>query len=252
MTDSVGVAGGADVLGSSQLTFGSDLVSAGWLEEIGHPEVSSRRGREPVAEVRLYDALKRFLDIVGGLAGLVILSPLVLVVALVMKLTDNGSVLYRHSRVGLRGQEFTCYKFRTMVPNADEMKSNIQHNNHHEDDRTFKIPDDPRVTTFGWWLRRTSIDEVPQLWNVVKGDMSLVGPRPPIPEEVERYASADMGRLLVKPGLTCIWQVSGRSELAFPIQLRLDLEYIETRNLWLDLRLILLTIPAILSGRGAY
>jgi lipopolysaccharide/colanic/teichoic acid biosynthesis glycosyltransferase len=250
MTDSVGVAGGADYLGS--MTFGSDLVAAGWRDEIGHDEVSSRGGREPIAEARLYDALKRFLDIVGGLAGLVILSPLVLVVALITKLTDNGSVLYRHSRVGLHGQEFTCYKFRTMVPDADEMKPDILHMNHHDDDRTFKLPCDPRLTRFGRWLRRASIDEVPQLWNVVKGDMSLVGPRPPIPEEVERYTQADMGRLLVKPGLTCIWQVSGRSELAFPIQLRLDLEYIETRSLWLDLKLVLLTIPAILSGRGAY
>src|SRR5262249_45903656 len=150
------------------------------------------------------------------------------------------------------GREFTCYKFRTMVPNADEMKPNVLHMNHHDDDRTFKVPHDPRLTWFGRWLRRASIDEVPQLWNVVKSDMSLVGPRPPIPEEVERYSLADKRRLVVKPGLTCIWQVSGRSELAFPIQLRLDLEYIETRSLWLDLKLIVLTIPAVLSARGAY
>jgi lipopolysaccharide/colanic/teichoic acid biosynthesis glycosyltransferase len=139
-----------------------------------------------------------------------------------------------------------------MVANADEMKSDLHHSNHHDDDRTFKIPDDPRVTAFGRWLRRTSIDEVPQLWNVVKGDMSLVGPRPPIPDEVERYTPADKGRLQVKPGLTCIWQVSGRSELAFPIQLRLDLDYIEHRSLWLDVKLVMLTIPAVLSARGAY
>ena len=250
MTDSVGVAGGADLLDSGQRIFGSDLVVA--VLRVGQDEVSSCTWPEPVAKARLYEILKRFLDIVGGVAGLVILSPLILVVALITKLTDNGLVLYRHSRVGLRGQEFTCYKFRTMVPDADETKSDIQHNNHHNDDRTFKIPDDPRVTTFGRWLRRTSIDEVPQLWNVVKGDMSLVGPRPPIPEEVERYTPADMGRLRVKPGLTCIWQVSGRSELSFPIQLHLDLEYIEMRSLWLDLKLILLTIPAVLTARGAY
>src|SRR5262249_45044966 len=137
MTDSVGVAGGAD---SGQLICGSDLVVALWREEIGRDEVSSRAWREPVAKAQLYEILKRFLDIVGGVAGLVILSPLILVVVLITKLTGNGPVLYRHSRVGLRGQEFTCYKFRTMVPNADEMKSDIHHNNHHGDDRTFKIP----------------------------------------------------------------------------------------------------------------
>jgi lipopolysaccharide/colanic/teichoic acid biosynthesis glycosyltransferase len=216
----------------------NDLATPDWLEP-----VDKRRG---------YAVLKRFLDIVGGLTGLLLLSPLLLVVAAIIKLFEGGPVLYRHTRIGLQGQEFTCYKFRTMVPNADGMKSDIQHGNHHDDDRSFKIRSDPRVTPFGLWLRRTSIDEVPQLWNVVKGDMSLVGPRPPIPEEVSRYTLADMRRLLVKPGLTCIWQVSGRSELAFPIQLHLDLQYIKHRSLLLDLKLILLTIPAVLSRRGAY
>jgi lipopolysaccharide/colanic/teichoic acid biosynthesis glycosyltransferase len=208
--------------------------------------------RKPGAEEPLYSAVKRLLDIIGGLAGLILFSPLIFVVAAVTKLMDGGPALYRHTRVGLHGQEFICYKFRTMISNADEMKSDILHDNHHDDDRTFKIKSDPRVTSLGWWLRRASIDEVPQLWNVVKGDMSLVGPRPPIPEEVERYSSVDMRRLLVKPGLTCIWQVSGRSELAFPIQLHLDLQYIEHRSFWLDVKLIVMTIPAVLSARGAY
>src|SRR5262245_22905051 len=132
MTDSVGVAYGADLLDSGQLICGSDLVVAVWREEIGRDEVSSRAWREPVTIARLYEILKRFLDILGGIAGLVILSPLVLVVALIIKLTGDGPVLYRHSRVGLRGREFTCYKFRTMVPDADEMKSNIRHDNHHD------------------------------------------------------------------------------------------------------------------------
>jgi lipopolysaccharide/colanic/teichoic acid biosynthesis glycosyltransferase len=215
-------------------------------------ELWSPDWREPVAEAGFYAALKRLLDIVGGLAGLVILFPVICVVAAITKLIDGGPVLYPHLRVGLRGQEFTCYKFRTMVSGADRMKCDIQHRNHHDDNRTFKVPDDPRVTPLGRWLRRTSIDEVPQLWNVVKGDISLVGPRPPIPEEVECYTPADMRRLLVKPGLTCIWQVSGRSDLPFPIQLRLDLHYIEHRNFWFDLKLILLTIPAVLRARGAY
>jgi lipopolysaccharide/colanic/teichoic acid biosynthesis glycosyltransferase len=227
-------------------------VATSLREESQQGELSNRHWREPLAEAPSYVAVKRLLDIIGGLAGLIIYSPLIFVVAAVTKLMDGGPVLYRHTRVGLHGQEFICYKFRTMISNADEMKSGMLHDNHHDDDRTFKIKRDPRVTPFGLWLRRASIDEVPQLWNVVKGDMSLVGPRPPIPEEVERYTLADMRRLSVKPGLTCIWQVSGRSELSFPIQLRLDLQYIKKRNLWLDLKLILLTIPAVLTQRGAY
>lgn len=227
-------------------------VVASPREESRQNELSSPDWREPIAEARFYVEVKRLLDILGGLAGLVLLSPVIFVVAAITKLIDGGPVLYRHSRVGLHGEEFTCYKFRTMVLDADQMKDDIAHTNHHDDDRTFKVPNDPRITRFGFWLRRNSIDEVPQLWNVVKGDMSLVGPRPPIPEEVERYTLADMRRLLVKPGLTCIWQVSGRSELSFPIQLRLDLHYIKHRSLWLDLKLILLTIPAVLTARGAY
>jgi lipopolysaccharide/colanic/teichoic acid biosynthesis glycosyltransferase len=221
-------------------------------EEPSQNEVSLCHWPELVPNSRLYSTLKRLLDIAGGLTGLVLFSPLILVAAFIVKLIDNGPALYRHTRVGLRGQQFTCYKFRTMVPDADRLKCEMAHKNHHNDDRTFKVPDDPRVTSFGRWLRRTSIDEVPQLWNVVKGDMSLVGPRPPIPEEVKRYTSSDKRRLLVKPGLTCIWQVSGRSELSFPVQVRLDLLYIRKRSLWLDLKLILLTVPAVLTRRGAY
>jgi lipopolysaccharide/colanic/teichoic acid biosynthesis glycosyltransferase len=231
----------------SQVNLGPNRVFAKRLCEL-----SSFDWPEPVAEARFYAALKRFLDIVGGLAGLIVLFPVIVVVAAITKLIDGGPVLYPHLRVGLSGQEFTCYKFRTMVCGADRMKCDIQHRNHHDDNRTFKVPDDPRVTPFGRWLRRTSIDEVPQLWNVVKGDISLVGPRAPIPDEVARYTPTDMMRLRVKPGLTCIWQVSGRGDLPFPIQLRLDLHYIAHRSLWLDLRLILLTIPAVLGARGAY
>jgi len=233
------------------------LPSHSLVRQVNQGQVFARpRGgllkRESVAEGQLYDVLKRLLDIVGGLAALIILFPVIALVAAITKLIDGGPVLYPHLRVGLRGREFTCYKFRTMVSGADRMKCDIHHRNHHGDNRTFKMPDDPRVTPFGRWLRRASIDEVPQLWNVVKGNMSLVGPRPPIPEEVERYTPADMRRLLVKPGLTCIWQVSGRSELAFPVQLRLDLQYIEHRSLALDLKLIALTVPAVLRARGAY
>src|SRR6201999_1312171 len=163
---------------------------------------------------------KRATDIVGSIFGLVLLSPLIAAVALIVKLTDGGPVFYAHTRVGKWGREFQCFKFRSMVVNADHIKAEIAHLNTHDDHRTFKVPDDPRVTRIGRWVRRASIDEVPQLWNVLRGEMSLVGPRPPVPLEVEHYNLDDMQRLLVKPGLTCIWQVSGRSRLAFSKQLQ--------------------------------
>lgn len=200
----------------------------------------------------LYLFAKRTTDIVGSALGLVLLSPLIAVVALLVKLSDGGPVFYPHTRVGKWGREFQCLKFRTMVVNAENTKAEIAHLNTHDDHRTFKVPDDPRVTRIGRWVRRASLDEVPQLWNVLLGNMSLVGPRPPVPLEVERYNLDDMQRLLVKPGLTCIWQVSGRSRLPFTKQLEMDLEYIEQRNYWLDLKLMLRTLPAVLSADGAY
>lgn len=200
----------------------------------------------------LYDSIKRCIDIVISATALIILSPLLLLSAVVVKVTDGGSVFYKHTRVGERGSEFSCYKFRSMVVNAEKMKAELAFFNSHDDHRTFKIPNDPRVTSFGRLMRRTSIDELPQLWNVLKGDMSIVGPRPPVVTEVEQYTWDDMQRLAVKPGLTCIWQVSGRSRLPFPEQLKMDLEYIENRSLALDLKLIAQTIPAVLSADGAY
>jgi len=208
--------------------------------------------RELPAGGSTYVVVKRILDVVGGMVGLIVLSPMIAVVAAITKLIDGGPALYPHTRVGLEGRDFTCYKFRTMVPNADQIKGDLSDSNIHNDDRTFKLPNDPRVTPFGKLLRRSSFDEVLQLWNVVKGEMSLVGPRPPIPEEVERYSLSDTRRFQVKPGLTCTWQVLGRSRLPFPVQLNLDLQYIEQRSIWLDLKLILLTIPAVISAKGAY
>ena len=199
-----------------------------------------------------YGSIKRCMDIVISATALLILSPLLLLSAVVVKVTDGGSVFYKHTRVGEGGSEFTCYKFRSMVVNAEKMKAELAFFNSHDDHRTFKIPNDPRVTSFGRLMRRTSIDELPQLWNVLKGDMSIVGPRPPVVTEVEQYTWDDMQRLAVKPGLTCIWQVSGRSRLPFPEQLKMDLEYIENRSLALDLKLMAQTIPAVLSADGAY
>ncbi len=200
----------------------------------------------------VYQVAKRALDIVMSALLLILLSPLLLLSALFVKLTDGGSVFYPHIRVGEGGNEFTCYKFRSMVVNAEKMKAELAFYNSHDDQRTFKIPDDPRVTWIGRWMRRTSVDELPQLLNVLKGEMSIVGPRPPVVSEVEQYTWDDMQRLAVKPGLTCIWQVSGRSRLPFPEQLKMDVEYIENRSLALDLKLIVLTIPAVLSADGAY
>jgi lipopolysaccharide/colanic/teichoic acid biosynthesis glycosyltransferase len=200
----------------------------------------------------IYLFAKRVTDIVGSFLALVVLSPLIAVIALLIKLQDGGPVFYPHIRVGKWGREFRCLKFRTMVVNADHLKPEIAHLNTHEDDRTFKVPDDPRITTIGRLLRRTSLDEVPQLWNVLMGNMSIVGPRPPVVLEVERYNLDDMQRLMVKPGLTCIWQVSGRSRLPFPKQLEMDLAYIQNRNYWLDLKLMLKTLPAVFSADGAY
>lgn len=199
-----------------------------------------------------YNLAKRVLDVAISVTLLVLLSPVLLASAILVKLTDGGAIFYPHTRVGEGGNEFTCYKFRSMVVNAEQMKANLAFFNSHDDQRTFKIPDDPRVTWIGRWMRRTSVDELPQLWNVLKGDMSVVGPRPPVCSEVEQYSWDDMQRLAVKPGLTCIWQVSGRSRLPFPEQLRMDLEYIEKRSLALDLKLIALTVPAVLSADGAY
>jgi lipopolysaccharide/colanic/teichoic acid biosynthesis glycosyltransferase len=200
----------------------------------------------------VYVFAKRATDVVGSIIGLLILSPLIAVIALLIKLSDRGPVFYPHTRVGKWGREFRCFKFRTMVVNADHIKAELGHLNTHDDCRTFKVPDDPRITWIGRWVRRASIDEIPQLWNVLRGHMSLVGPRPPVPLEVELYDLDDMQRLMVKPGLTCIWQVSGRSRLPFPKQLEMDLAYIQTRNYWLDLKLMLKTLPAVVSADGAY
>ena len=197
--------------------------------------------------------LKRTMDVVVAILVLIVLSPLFLVVALAIWLEDGGTPLFWQARVGQWGQEFRFPKFRSMVADAEARKKKLLKTNQHGDGGiTFKLKRDPRITKTGAIIRKLSIDELPQLWCVVRGDMSLVGPRPPVPDEVARYTLADRRRLDVKPGLTCIWQVSGRSELAFDKQVTLDVQYIDSHSLWLDVALLLKTIPAILSGRGAY
>jgi lipopolysaccharide/colanic/teichoic acid biosynthesis glycosyltransferase len=199
-----------------------------------------------------YLTAKRLLDIGVALAMLGVLSPLFLIVALCVKLTDGGPVFFRQKRVGLNGKVFDFFKFRSMVVDAEARKAELMQLNKHANSITFKMCRDPRVTWVGRIMRKTSIDELPQLWNVLIGEMTLVGPRPAVVAEVQRYTAREQKRLAVTPGLTCIWQVSGRADLDFQQQVELDVRYIRERSLWLDFKLMLLTVPAVLSGKGAY
>jgi len=195
--------------------------------------------------------LKRVFDITVSSAGLILFWPLFLIVTILIKLTSKGPIFFAQKRCGLNGRSFNLHKFRTMVADAEERLPSLMANNEVAGP-AFKIKDDPRVTTFGKFLRVFSIDELPQLWNVLKGDMSLVGPRPPIPEEVKRYDNWQRRRLSMRPGLTCLWQVNGRNSIVdFNDWVKLDLEYIDKWSLWLDLRIFLKTIPVVLFGIGA-
>lgn len=203
-------------------------------------------------EAWIYQKAKGTLDVAVALVALIILSPILLLVALAIKLTDFGPVFFVQTRIGEDGVPFSCLKFRSMRVNADRLKEALAAASHHVDARSFKIARDPRVTWIGRIIRKSSLDEMPQLWNVLRGDMSLVGPRPSCPQEVALYSENDWRRLAVKPGLTCIWQVCGRGDIPFDKQVEMDLQYVENRNLALDLKLILLTVPAVLSAKGAY
>ncbi|MFN0085252.1 MAG: sugar transferase [Blastocatellia bacterium] len=196
--------------------------------------------------------VKRLLDIVVAALAMACLSPLFAVVALCIKLTDGGPVLFWQQRVGRWGREFPFPKFRSMVTDAEALKDSLLARNDHAHGVTFKMKRDPRVTWIGRIIRKLSIDELPQLWSVVVGDMSLVGPRPPVPREVALYTLADRRRLDVTPGLTCIGQVSGRGDIPFDQQVELDVQYIDSQSVWLDLKLLMMTIPAVLLGKGAY
>ena len=195
-------------------------------------------------------AFKRTVDVLLSMAMMILALPVLGGISLLIKLTSGGAVLYSQTRCGLNGRRFTLYKFRTMVEGADQRKSELLHLNE-MDGPAFKLKNDPRITRIGRFLRRFSLDELPQLWNVLRGDMSLVGPRPPIPDEVACYQRWQRRRLSMKPGLTCLWQISGRNQLDFDRWMQLDLEYIDTWSPWLDMKILLKTVPAVLSGRGA-
>ena len=202
--------------------------------------------------VRASYMLKRGFDIVFSLLALILLSPLFLVLAILIKATSRGPVFFVQTRVGKYGRNFSFYKFRSMYADAEQRKAALLAQNQSADGVIFKMKKDPRITPIGRFIRKTSIDELPQFLNVLFGDMSLVGPRPPVPSEVSQYTLEDRKRLMVRPGLTCYWQVSGRSDIPFKQQVSLDKEYIRSRSLWTDLVILLRTVPAILSGKGAY
>ena len=217
------------------------------LEELdGMPLLSFATG--PTSPLPLM--AKRLMDVALSSLLLLIGLPVVGAIATLIKVSSQGNVLFRQTRCGLNGRIFTLYKFRTMVEDAEERRRNLEHLNE-MNGPVFKLKSDPRVTWLGRFLRRFSLDELPQLWNVLRGDMSLVGPRPPIPEEVARYQRWQRRRLSMKPGLTCLWQVSGRNQIDFDRWMQLDLEYIDSWSPMLDFKILLKTIPAVLSGRGA-
>ena len=197
--------------------------------------------------------VKRIVDVIGAALGLVILAPVLLIIAALVRLDSRGPIFFTQHRAGLGGRRFRMLKFRTMRLGADDEKECLAHLNHSGDSRLFKIPNDPRVTRLGIWLRRWSLDELPQLWNVLRGDMSLVGPRPFFERDLAKYEDHHFRRLGAKPGITGLWQVSGRSEVVdFEEVVRLDREYIERWSLWLDLKILGRTMPAVLSRTGAY
>lgn len=199
----------------------------------------------------IYLFFKRAMDIIGSLCGIILLSPLLIIVALAIKIEDpKGSIFFSQQRCGKDNKLFPMYKFRSMVSNAEELLEELMEHNE-MDGPVFKIKEDPRITRVGKFIRKTSIDELPQLFNILRGDMSIVGPRPAIPHEVAEYSDYHKQRLLVKPGLTCIWQVSGRNSIGFDEWMEMDLEYIEKRDLWMDIKLIFKTVGVLFGDENA-
>ena len=199
----------------------------------------------------IYNFTKRIIDFLGSLVGLIILTPIFLIVAIAIKLEDRkGSVFFKQNRVGQNGVQFNMYKFRSMIADAEKLKEKLQEKNE-MNGPMFKIKCDPRVTKVGKFIRKTSIDELPQLLNVLKGEMSLVGPRPSLVKEVEQFETWMMERLIVKPGLTCYWQVSGRNNIDFENWMKLDVKYVRKRNIFTDIKLIFKTIKVLFGDENA-
>ena len=206
---------------------------------------------ESSVEFSLYEVIKRLIDVVCSFIGVVVLSPLFIIIAIIIKTTSKGPVFFSQKRVGKDGKEFDMYKFRSMVVNAEELKEKLAAQNEMSGPM-FKMKDDPRVTRVGKFIRKTSIDELPQLWNVLKGDMSLVGPRPSLPKEVAQFEDWMYRRLEVKPGLTCYWQVSGRNNIDFEDWMKLDVKYVDERSILIDIKLIFKTVGVLFGDKNAH
>lgn len=220
--------------------------------EEGFEAFISRDGEAPrLDDPPGYRLLKRAFDVVAASGGLLLLLPLFPFIVLLIKLETPGPIFFKQERVGYRGRLFGCFKFRSMSVDAEARKAELAHLNE-ATGAAFKIKDDPRITGVGRFLRRSSLDEFPQLFNILRGDMSVIGPRPQIPSEVEDYTPGHAQRLLVKPGLTCLWQVSGRSHLDFEDWMELDRQYVHSRGLHTDLMILARTLPAVIERKGAY
>ena len=237
-------------------TAATTLPQSTELKELTQVKVDESIRISTVAQVTepstAYVIQKRILDFVGALLGLILLSPLLLIIAIIIKLEDKqASIFFSQERIGLNGQAFRMYKFRSMVSDAEKQLETLLSQNE-TTGAMFKMSNDPRVTRVGKFMRKTSLDELPQLWNVLKGDMSLVGPRPPLPREVIEYTSYDLQRLSVVPGCTGLWQISGRSNIGFSEMVELDLLYIKSRTIWMDLMIIIKTFTVLLGSKDAY
>ena len=222
-------------------------------------QTKEKRKAYPVQEITIkyrkkpvYDFIKRTFDLIVSLIAIIVFSWLLLLLAIIVRLDSKGPALYKSTRYGKNGKPFTFYKYRSMVVNADQYHDQmVAMDSGKSDGVRLKVHNDPRITRFGKFLRKTSLDELPQLFNVLNGSMTLVGPRPCIESEIKLYDTYDQQRLLVKQGITCIWQCSGRSNISFKEQVAMDIEYIEKRGLWTDLKLLFKTVPAVLGGKGA-
>ena len=222
-------------------------------EENSEDAIAIDFGNLGIKNSKLYLFIKRFLDIIGSLIGLILLSPIMIIVAIAIKLEDpEGKVIFGHMRVGKDGRLFPCLKFRSMFSNAEEMKKNFTEEQKREYAETFKLKDDPRITKVGNFIRKTSLDELPQLFNILKGDMTIVGPRPIVTDELDFYGKYEDYYKAVKPGLTGLWQVSGRSDTTYDERVALDMEYVTTRNTFKDLYIIFMTAVKVLKREGSY
>lgn len=201
-------------------------------------------------EKLVYNFLKRSIDIIGAILGLIFAVPIIIIVGILIKLESKGPIIFSQKRIGINKKEFNMYKLRSMVVNAEDLKEKLQSKNEMSGPM-FKIKDDPRITKVGKFIRKTSIDELPQLFNVLKGDMSLVGPRPSLPKEVEKFDPWMLKRLEVKPGLTCYWQVMGRNAIDFENWMKLDVKYINERSIWVDIKLICKTFFVLFGDENA-